>query len=222
MSMSQPNSSDTVTISMGRRRLRLLVVAMSVAAVLFPTGAVLAAHTFTDVPDTNVHHDAITAIADAGVTLGCNPEGTEYCPEDFVRRDAMASFMDRLGALSGQTPSVNAATALEAETVVADAVGTDEVEDRSLRLDDFAVYDEQRAYDPPNVPANSCVLDSFAVSDVLIDDVYYVNPTANVLPVTVTAVSPISDGSIRFMLCNPTNADQNRPSGFWKFLAFRG
>jgi hypothetical protein len=195
---------------------------MSVAAVLVPTGAVLAAHTFTDVPEANVHHDAITAIADAGVTLGCNAEGTEYCPADFVRRDAMASLMDRLGALSGQTPSVNAATALEAETVVAGAVGSDEVEDRSLRLTDFAVHHEERSYDPPNVPAHSCVLDSFPVSDVLIDDVYYVNPTANVLPVTVTAVSPIEPGSIRFMLCNPTDVDQNRPAGFWKFLAFRG
>jgi hypothetical protein len=220
--MREPNSSETLTISIGRRRLRLLVVAMSVAAVLFPTGAVLAAHTFTDVPDTNVHHDAISAIADAGVTLGCNTEGTEYCPEDFVRRDAMASFMDRLGALSGQTPSVNAATALEAETVVEGAIGSDEVEDRSLRLTDFAVYNEARSYNPPNVPANSCVLDSFPVSDVRIGDVYYINPTANAEPITVTAVSPISDGSIRFMLCNPTNADHDRPAGFWKFLAFRG
>jgi hypothetical protein len=220
--MREPNSADTVTISMGRRRLRLLVVAMSVAAVLFPTGAVLAAHTFTDVPDTNVHHDAISAIADAGVTLGCNTEGTEYCPADFVRRDAMASFMDRLGALSGQTPSVNAATALEAESVVEGAIGSDEVDDRSLRLTDFAVYNEARSYNPPNVPANSCVLDSFPVAEVQMDDVFYVNPTANVLPITVTAVSSIDGESIRFMLCNPTNADHDRPAGLWRFVAFRG
>jgi hypothetical protein len=220
--MNMQDGSGKLTFSIERRRLRLLVLVAGVAVVAFSAGAVVAATTFTDVPEANVHHDAISAIADAGVTLGCNTEGTEYCPEDFVRRDAMASFMDRLGALSGQTPSVNAATALESETVVEGAIGSDEVEDRSLRLTDFAAYHELREYDPPNVPANNCVLDSFPVAEVQMDDVFYVNPTANVLPITVTAVSSIDGESIRFMLCNPTNADHDRPAGLWRFVAFRG
>ena len=48
---------------------------------------------FDDV--SGVHEGNINAIADAGVTLGCNPEGTLYCPTEDVRRDQMASFLGR-------------------------------------------------------------------------------------------------------------------------------
>lgn len=97
-----------------RKRVLLgLLLALAVGLVAFPAG-VWAADAFTDVPEGNVHHDSVDAIADAGVTQGC-AEGA-YCPADAVRRDQMASFMDRLGALSeGQTPVVNAATAQQAE-----------------------------------------------------------------------------------------------------------
>ena len=37
----------------------------------------------------------IEAIAAVGITLGCNEEGTLYCPGDPVRRDQMASFIAR-------------------------------------------------------------------------------------------------------------------------------
>lgn len=83
----------------------------AVALLAFPAG-VWAADAFTDVADGNVHHDAVAAIRDAGVTQGC-AEG-RYCPDAAVRRDQMASFMNRLGALSGQAPVVNAATAEQA------------------------------------------------------------------------------------------------------------
>lgn len=96
---------ETEETSTPSRRWAIVVVAAVVIAGL--PAAVLAADTFGDVPDSNVHHDAINAVADAGVTLGCAPG--EYCPADNVRRDQMASFMDRLGALSGQDPVVNAA-----------------------------------------------------------------------------------------------------------------
>lgn len=67
-------------------------------------------------------HDDIDAIADAGVTLGCNPpDNTEYCPDDFVTREQMAAFMNRPGALAGGEPVVDARTvrgqALEAAIV---------------------------------------------------------------------------------------------------------
>lgn len=90
------------------RKLAVRGIVVAVVLALFAVPAVVWASTnFTDVPDGNVHHDAIDAIADAGVTLGC-ATGL-YCPADFVRRDQMASFLDRLGALSGQPPVVNAA-----------------------------------------------------------------------------------------------------------------
>jgi len=57
---------------------------------------------FADVSGT--HAANINAIADAGVTLGCNPAGTLYCPDDFVRRDQMASFIARALRLSPIVP----------------------------------------------------------------------------------------------------------------------
>jgi parallel beta-helix repeat protein len=42
----------------------------------------------------------IEAIAAAGITVGCNPPtNTRYCPDDPVRRDAMASFIGRAEGL---------------------------------------------------------------------------------------------------------------------------
>ncbi len=37
----------------------------------------------------------INAIAEEGVTLGCDEAGTLFCPDDPVRRDQMASFIGR-------------------------------------------------------------------------------------------------------------------------------
>ena len=50
---------------------------------------------FTD-DDASVHEGAINAIADAGVTLGCNPPSNDqFCPNDPVTRAQMASFLSR-------------------------------------------------------------------------------------------------------------------------------
>jgi hypothetical protein len=89
---------------------RALVVAAVAVGLLVPTAA-YAAHRFTDVTDDNVFHEDISAIADAGVTVGCNPpDNDQYCPDDFVTRGQMAAFMNRLGALAdGKQPVVNAA-----------------------------------------------------------------------------------------------------------------
>ena len=58
---------------------------------------------FADVSGT--HAENINAIAQAGVTLGCNSEGTLYCPEEYVRRDQMASFIARaLGVEAIEVP----------------------------------------------------------------------------------------------------------------------
>lgn len=90
--------------------LRLAFVAALAALIAAPT-AVWASHQFTDVPTDSVFHEDIDAIADAGVTRGCNPpENTEFCPEDNVTREQMAAFMNRLGALDGGDPVVDART----------------------------------------------------------------------------------------------------------------
>ena len=50
--------------------------------------------TFSD-DDGNTHEGMIEAIAAVGITLGCNEEGTLFCPGVPVRRDQMASFIAR-------------------------------------------------------------------------------------------------------------------------------
>jgi hypothetical protein len=87
------------------RRPILITIAVTVMLAL-PAGMVLAIHQFTDVPTGSSIHDDVEAIANAGVTTGCG-DG-KYCPSDPVTRGQMAQFMNRLGALDGQAPSVNA------------------------------------------------------------------------------------------------------------------
>ncbi len=91
---------------MRANHLLLLGVLLVGGAISFPLG-VIASHQFTDVPDSNTFHDDIDAIRDAGVTTGCATN--LYCPKDFVTREQMAAFLNRLGALqAGKTPVVNA------------------------------------------------------------------------------------------------------------------
>jgi hypothetical protein len=48
---------------------------------------------FADVHPASTHAAAIGAVAEAGITLGCT--GDSYCPADRIRRDQMASFLQR-------------------------------------------------------------------------------------------------------------------------------
>ncbi len=48
---------------------------------------------FDDVSGT--HEANINAIADAGITLGCNSDGTLFCPGDTISRAQMGSFLAR-------------------------------------------------------------------------------------------------------------------------------
>jgi hypothetical protein len=50
-----------------------------------------------------IHAGPITAIATAGITQGCDPEGRRFCPNAPVTRAQMASFLARALALSGST-----------------------------------------------------------------------------------------------------------------------
>ena len=84
----------------------LAILALVVALAAFPLAS-LASHDFADVPDSNVFHADISALAESGVTTGCG--GGNYCPSAFVTREQMAAFMNRLGALAaGKEPVVNA------------------------------------------------------------------------------------------------------------------
>ncbi|MFP3916141.1 MAG: S-layer homology domain-containing protein [Actinomycetota bacterium] len=108
-----------------RRRVTAFVVAM---AVLVATPlAVVATDAFDDVPESNVHHDDIAWLKDAGVTVGCNPpDNNEFCPGDPVLRQQMATFMRNLA----ENQVVNAATAEVAGSAY------QAVRDESVSLDD--------------------------------------------------------------------------------------
>jgi len=99
----------------GRRKFSLAGVIL-VLVVLLPT-VVLAGDRFTDVPSdpgdpTGQFHDQINAIAGAGITKGCNPAGTLFCPEDPVDRRSMAAFMTRGFSRVGNASDIYSVTAL--------------------------------------------------------------------------------------------------------------
>lgn len=88
--------------NLGRARRRLTTIAAAVAVVIALPVAVIAAHSFDDVPDSNQFHDAIGWMQENGITIGCNPPAnTQYCPEDNVSRQQMAAFMFRLAQTQG-------------------------------------------------------------------------------------------------------------------------
>lgn len=88
-------------------RHRRLALAVSVTLAIAALPILVLAAEFTDVPPSSPYHADVTAISNAGVTAGCG--GGNYCPKDFVTREQMAAFMNRLGALSpGKMPVVDA------------------------------------------------------------------------------------------------------------------
>jgi peptidoglycan/xylan/chitin deacetylase (PgdA/CDA1 family) len=50
---------------------------------------------FRDVAPSSPHAAAIGALHQAGITRGCSDDGRSYCPNETVRRDQMASFLQR-------------------------------------------------------------------------------------------------------------------------------
>jgi len=104
-----------------RRWLPLVLVALLV--VLVPLAGLAAGPTFTDLNAGSVHNANIQAIADAGITTGCDP-GVSYCPNGLVTREEMASFLARTAGLGSNPPVVNAATAQTATSATTATTAT--------------------------------------------------------------------------------------------------
>jgi hypothetical protein len=86
----------------GRARRRVTTVAATLALIIAVPIAVIAAHSFDDVPDSTQFHESIAWMQENGITIGCNPPAnTQYCPEDNVSRQQMAAFMRRLAQTDG-------------------------------------------------------------------------------------------------------------------------
>jgi len=98
-----------------RRVLSLALVALLVA--LVPLASLAAGPTFNDLNAGSVHNANIQAIADAGITKGCDP-GVSYCPNGLVTREEMASFLARTAGLGTNPPVANARTAQTAQTAL--------------------------------------------------------------------------------------------------------
>ncbi len=114
----------------GRVRRMTLATVVALAALTAVPLAVYAAHSFTDVPDTNEFHGSISWMKDNGVTVGCNPPAnTEFCPDDNVTREQMSSFMRRYAQTIGSvgasvtdpadTTAVSGTTYVELSTITA-------------------------------------------------------------------------------------------------------
>lgn len=100
--------------------IKTLVVAAVAALLLAVPAVVLATSHFDDVDSTDPFAEDIDAIADAGVTLGC--EENSYCPDDFVRRAQMAAFLNRLGAIDPDEEPVSNARSVNDWGVYSDIV----------------------------------------------------------------------------------------------------
>ncbi|MGH8944195.1 MAG: S-layer homology domain-containing protein [Acidimicrobiia bacterium] len=88
----------------GRARRRVTTIMATLAVIVAVPVAVIAAHSFDDVPDSNQFHESIAWMQENGITIGCNPPAnTQYCPEDNVSRQQMAAFMRRLAQTDGST-----------------------------------------------------------------------------------------------------------------------
>lgn len=75
---------------------RTTIAAVAVAVMLAIPATLYASHQFNDVPNSQTFHEAITWMADNGITQGCNPPAnTNYCPDNPVTRGQMAGFMKR-------------------------------------------------------------------------------------------------------------------------------
>ncbi len=76
-------------------RTRLITSVIFVVIAAAAVGTANASGFFTD-DDGSVHLRAIEAIADEGITRGCNPPTNDlYCPSAVVTREQMASFLVR-------------------------------------------------------------------------------------------------------------------------------
>jgi hypothetical protein len=75
---------------------KIILIAVSALVLIVPLTAFATTSLFTDVPDGSPFVDDINWMKTSGITNGCDPASTMYCPADNVTRQQMAAFMHRL------------------------------------------------------------------------------------------------------------------------------
>ena len=83
----------TIEFERPRRSRRMLGLVTAAAIVLASAGVVSASHIFSDVPDSNGFHAAISAVAGAGITTGCG--AGKFCPTSTISREQEAALLHR-------------------------------------------------------------------------------------------------------------------------------
>jgi hypothetical protein len=90
------------------KRTTVLAAVVLTALIVAPAASAITLQ-FTDVAEDATHRAAIEWLAGTGVTAGCDDEN--FCPDEYVTREQMASFLQRLaGADEEVGPVVDAAT----------------------------------------------------------------------------------------------------------------
>lgn len=77
------------------KKRRSVVFLAVVAAMLFGGTAWAAHNTFIDVPDDHRFFTGVEWAVANGITVGCNSEGDEFCPDRPVTRGQMVTFLKR-------------------------------------------------------------------------------------------------------------------------------
>ncbi len=76
--------------------MRKRLITLAAALLVLGAAGVAGASGFFSDDDNSVHERSIEAIADEGITVGCNPPVNDrFCPEDSVSRGQMATFLVR-------------------------------------------------------------------------------------------------------------------------------
>jgi hypothetical protein len=97
-----------------------LVALLALLVLVVAAAPANAAGFFTD-DDKSVHVRAIEALADAGITRGCNPPVNDlFCPADSVTREQMATFLVRaLGLPAGAASFTDIGSSVHAANIEA-------------------------------------------------------------------------------------------------------
>jgi hypothetical protein len=108
-------------------------------------------------------------------------------------------------------------------SIAANAIDGTKVADQSLTLADMATRRGQVSVNPPNAPANSCVLMNVPSVNLSFGDRPLVWPSGNlplgliVMPLTTTNVS----APLGLRICNVSGGALNAPEGGWHYLVWR-
>lgn len=153
-------------------------------------------------------HAPLTVNAEAGTATNLSADKLDDKDStDFQQANATAN-----GDLSGNYPNPQIAQG---------AVGSDEVANWSLGIEDVTKSAGFASLDPGPVPASGCIDQSVAGMDVAQWDFVFVNPPRS-LPEGLVA-SPMmanATGPLTFRICNIKSSSIDPPQGVWGVAAF--